>query len=89
MAYPPLRSMRGSLLEGSVDGRVKKLRPDAQASDGELTAEVRRNLSLPYYGVLEPRTVLAPGTVAPAQRPDFIPNHGTDEERGPVFGKTW
>lgn len=91
MAYPELRGMNDSLLEGTLDGRVKKIRPDSANSgpDGRLLAEMRKNLSLPYYGVLEPRDAVSPGKLSADQRPDFIPNKGTTEEAGAVFGKTW
>lgn len=91
MAHAPYRSMNAELIEGSVDGRVKKIRPDSCNSgpDGELLAKTRQNLSLPYYGVLEPREILPPGKVSPVQRPYFIPNKGTATEATGILGQTW
>lgn len=91
MAYPVLRNMNDSLVEGSLDGRVKKIRPDSanSGSDGELTADTRKNLSLPYYGILEARQAVPPGKTSPVDRPDFIPNKGTYREETGILGQTW
>lgn len=91
MAYPPLRSMNSSLVEGATDGKYKKIRPDAHPvdMDAQVTYTTRRALSLPYYGVGEPRMVEVPGRNSYVENPCFQPNKFETLEDTSILGETW
>lgn len=91
MAYPPLRSMNASLVEGATDGKYKKLRPDTEASsmNTEATYETRRSLNLLYYGVGEARMNEVPGRNTYVPNPSFISNKFETLEDDSILGEAW
>ena len=91
MAYPKLRSMNDSLVEGATDGKYKKLRPDthAETNDSMATYTTRRALNLPYYGVGEARMVEVPGRNSYVPNPCFMPNKFEILEDESILGETW
>lgn len=94
MAYPQLRSMNRSLHEGATDGRYKKVRPDTECSVTDdkmknLTYDTRENLSLPYYGIGEKRTVNVPAGPNDVELPDFYMNKLDKYVNSGILGQTW
>ena len=91
MAYPQLRSMNDSLVNGATDGKYKKLRPDTECMDGDTQATytTRRSLNLPYYGVGEPRMFEVPGRNSYVPNPKFTPNKFETLEDESILGETW
>lgn len=91
MAYPPLRSMNESLKSGATDGKYKKIRPDTQEMpmNTEATYTTRKALSLPYYGIGEPRMIEVPGQNSYSPKPDSVPNKFERLEDSSILGETW
>jgi hypothetical protein len=91
MAYPPLRSMNNSLVEGATDGKYKKLRPntDGGMMNQEATNTTRRSLSLLYYGIGEARMNEVPGRNTYVPNPSFTPNKFETLEDSSVLGESW
>jgi hypothetical protein len=94
MAYPPLRSMNASLYEGATDGRYKKVRPDTECAITDdlvknLTYEVRDDLSLPYYGIGEKRTLTVPAGPSDIEMPDYYKNKLEEKVQSGIMGQTW
>lgn len=91
MAYPQLRSMNGALREGATDGKYKKIRPDSTGhpTDDDVTYTTRRSLSLPYYGIGEPRMVEVPGQNAYVPKPYSHENKFERLEDQSILGETW
>jgi len=91
MAYPQLRSMNSSLVEGATDGKYKKQRPNT--SGGEMnqseTNITRQSLNLLYYGIGEARMVEVPGKNSYVPNPCYTPNKFERLEDSGVLGQSW
>lgn len=91
MAYPQLRSMNASLVEGATDGKYKKQRPNT--SGGEMNQEVtnttRRSLNLLYYGIGEAKMVEVPGQDTYKPNPCYTPNKFEKLEDSGILGQAW
>jgi hypothetical protein len=83
--------MNGSLIEGATDGKYKKIRPDSEGSpmNSESTYITRQALSLPYYGIGEPRMLEVPGQNSYTPKPWSQPNKLERLEDSSILGETW
>jgi hypothetical protein len=91
MAYPQLRSMNDSLVEGATDGKYKKRRPDTSGGllNQDTTNTTRKALSLLYYGIGEAKMVEVPGQDSYRPNPCFTPNKFETLEDSSVLGVSW